>query len=86
VNGIANDITYQTSSFAAATEQASRNVQNLAEKAQQIDTVVELISGIAKQTNLLALNATIKAARAGEAGKDCAVVASEVEILACQTA
>lgn len=60
-------------------------VRALAERAQQIGQVVELISGIAGQTNLLALNATIEAARAGEAGKGFAVVATEVKSLAGQT-
>ena len=60
-------------------------VQALAERAQQIGKVVELISGIAGQTNLLALNATIEAARAGESGKGFAVVATEVKSLAGQT-
>ena len=41
-------------------------VRALADGAQQIEHVVELISTIAGQTNLLALNATIEAARAGD--------------------
>ncbi|WP_337996492.1 methyl-accepting chemotaxis protein [Oleispirillum naphthae] len=61
-------------------------VQGLADSAEQIGTVVELINGIAAQTNLLALNATIEAARAGDAGKGFAVVANEVKNLATQTA
>ncbi len=61
-------------------------VRALAEGAQQIGEVVNLISSIAGQTNLLALNATIEAARAGEAGRGFAVVASEVKGLAAQTA
>ena len=60
-------------------------VRALAENAQKIGQVVELISNIAGQTNLLALNATIEAARAGDAGKGFAVVASEVKSLAEQT-
>jgi methyl-accepting chemotaxis protein len=61
-------------------------VRALAEGAQQIEHVVELISTIAAQTNLLALNATIEAARAGDAGRGFAVVATEVKSLAGQTA
>jgi methyl-accepting chemotaxis protein len=72
-----------------AVQQAGRTnsqMQSLADTAQRIGDVVNLISDIAGQTNLLALNATIEAARAGEAGKGFAVVASEVKALANQTA
>jgi len=67
-------------------KQVDITVQNLANDAQKIGTVVTLIQDIAAQTNLLALNATIEAARAGEAGKGFTVVASEVKSLANQTA
>lgn len=64
---------------------SSRSVEELKTAADQIGNFVSLINDLAEQTNLLALNATIEAARAGEAGKGFAVVASEVKALAAQT-
>ncbi|MDD7910246.1 globin-coupled sensor protein [Pseudovibrio exalbescens] len=66
-------------------DRANETVLGLQTATNEIGAVTELISAIAEQTNLLALNATIEAARAGEAGKGFAVVASEVKDLASQT-
>lgn len=66
-------------------EQTNSTIAMLGQSSAQIETVIEVITSIAKQTNLLALNATIEAARAGASGKGFAVVANEVKELAKQT-
>jgi len=89
ISEISRQVTHSSEISAKAVRTAdstNQTISDLADGAQRIGEVVDLINDIANQTNLLALNATIEAARAGDAGKGFAVVASEVKNLASQTA
>lgn len=84
-NAIIQQTVLQMNTIHDSINHTSEVISKLGHLSVEINTIVEVINGIADQTNLLALNAAIEAARAGENGKGFAVVADEVRTLAEQS-
>jgi methyl-accepting chemotaxis protein len=68
--------------LAKATKEA---MEEIARATDAINEAVTIVDKIAFQTNILSLNATVEAARAGDAGRGFAAVASEVRNLASRS-
>lgn len=63
-------------------QETAKRIKKLGERSQEISQIVGLIDDLSDRTSLLALNASLQASAAGDAGKDFALVAEEVERLA----
>ena len=82
----ANSVRADVTSSDQVLKQATTAMGEIETSALRISEIVSVIDEIALQTNLLALNAGVEAARAGDAGRGFAIVASEVRALAERSA
>ncbi|WP_390622188.1 methyl-accepting chemotaxis protein [Bacillus tuaregi] len=73
------------SNITNSVDDISRDVQTLLSISNQMQEIINIVTGVADQTNLLSINAAIEAARAGEHGRGFAVVADEVRKLSEET-
>ena len=70
----------------ARVRDSAASVAMLVEASTRVGTLVATMSRLARQTNRVALNASIEAARAGDAGREFAIVADAMRRLAEESA
>ena len=85
-NSVVNTAKADAERSGEVVSQAVTAMNGIDKSAQEISQIIGVIDEIAFQTNLLALNAGVEAARAGDAGRGFAGVASEVRALAQRSA
>lgn len=81
-----NDSIYENfKSLAETCFKITEKSQETLESSKQMDTIISVMSNIAKQTNLIGLNAGIESSRVGEHGKGFGIVAQEIRKLASES-
>lgn len=71
--------------ISTAVDQATRSIDRLSQRSDEIDRIIAVINEINQKTNLLSLNAAIIAAQAGDKGRSFGVVAEEIRNLSRET-